>query len=335
MFRVETTMGKKLQFKDTIDFVEPQAAFSFLFGDDRFIRKFHREVNEDPDVEVSSWGEDGCREVKYTAPLLAPNLISKIVGTSVLKVTEKQQYKRCGNCFIITYDPIIDIPGRERFIMRGEMLLSPGEDRGCVITINIYLEFKSNVWGLQGAVEGFMETKAHSSFTNWIKLASSFCKEELKQSSEGLPKLEIDEYFDAEDIERPDILAGVYQSSGALLHDRSPDNNVEPVITIETWFVKSVLRELNMLHITCEASRNHLQKLNSMLQNIEQVTSYNHLEKLNAKLQHIEQDISHAKACLQDRRHLVSRGTAFSLYGAGVATGLAFAYLYIRYKQKT
>jgi hypothetical protein len=180
-----------------------------------------------------------------------------------------------------------------------------------------------------------METKAHRSFTNWIKLASSFCKEELKQSSEGLPKLEIDEYFDAEDIERPDFFAGVYQSSGALFHGRSPDNNAEPVINIETWFVKSVLRELNMLHIACEASRNHLEKLNSILQNIEQEVSCNNLEKLNAKLQHIEQDISLAKTCLEDRSRLVSRGTALSLCGLGVATGVgvAFAYLYFKYKR--
>jgi hypothetical protein len=61
--------------------MQEQAAFSFLFGDDRFIRKFHSEVNEDPDVEVSSWSEDDRREVKYTVPLLAPNLISRIVGT--------------------------------------------------------------------------------------------------------------------------------------------------------------------------------------------------------------------------------------------------------------
>lgn len=325
-------MVKKLQFKDTIDFVEPQAAFSFLFGDDRFIRKFHREVNGDPDVEVSSWSEDGCREVKYTAPVMAPNLFSRIAGTSVLKVTEKQQYKRCGNCFTIIFDPILEIPGGERFVTRGEMLLSPAEDRGCIVMISIYLEFKSNVWGLQGAVEAFMETKAHSSFTNWMKLASSFCKEEVKQSSEGLPKLEIDEYFDAEDIERPDFFPGVYQSSGAMFPGRSPDKD-EPVITIETWFVRSVLRELNMLHITCEASRNHLEKLNVMLQNIEQL-SCNHLKMLNAKLQHIEQDISHAKACREDRSCLVSRGTALGLCGMGVATGVAFAYLYFRYRQK-
>ena len=77
----------------------------------------------------------------------------------------------------------------------------------------------------------------------------------------------------------------------------------------------------------------YLEKLNVMLQNIEQL-SCNHLKMLNAKLQHIEQDISHAKACREDRSCLVSRGTALGFCGMGVATGVAFAYLYFRYRQK-
>ncbi|KAH9329681.1 hypothetical protein KI387_001789, partial [Taxus chinensis] len=126
------------------------AAFSFLFGDHRFIRKYHGEVNGDRDVEVSNWSEDGSREVRYTTPLMAPNVILKVVGTDKLKVKEKQQFKRCGNCFTITSDPIIDISGGERFVTRGELILSPGEkEQGCVVTINISLEFKSSVWGLQ------------------------------------------------------------------------------------------------------------------------------------------------------------------------------------------
>ena len=77
----------------------------------------------------------------------------------------------------------------------------------------------------------------------------------------------------------------------------------------------------------------YLEKLNVMLQNIEKL-SCNHLNMLNAKLQDIEQDISHAKACREDKSCLVSRGTALGLCGMGVATGVAFAYLYFRYRQK-
>ena len=76
-----------------------------------------------------------------------------------------------------------------------------------------------------------------------------------------------------------------------------------------------------------------MEKLNVMLQNIEKL-SCNHLNMLNAKLQDIEQDISHAKACREDKSCLVSRGTALGICGMEVETGVAFAYLYFRYRQK-
>ncbi|XP_057874072.2 uncharacterized protein LOC131080018 isoform X1 [Cryptomeria japonica] len=316
-------MVRKLQIKDSINFLEPQAAFSFLFGDDRFFKKYHSEVNGDDDAEASNWSEDGTREVRYTTPLSASNFILKVAGTDKLKVREKQEYKRCGNCFTIISNPIIDIPGGERFVTRGELILSPGEkDQGCFLTINISLEFKSNVWGLQGSVEAFMEAIARRSFVTWMKMASNFCREQLNLSSEGLPELEIDEYFDAEDIERPSFFDGIDESrrassqTGNFLASLFRENgrDAEPDITLQTWFIRSVLRDLNRLQISGEAS-------------------HTHLEKMNAMLQRMEHDVSYIKMCLNERRGLVSQGTTLGLFGMGVATGMIFAHLYFKHKQ--
>ncbi|XP_057874073.1 uncharacterized protein LOC131080018 isoform X2 [Cryptomeria japonica] len=245
-------MVRKLQIKDSINFLEPQAAFSFLFGDDRFFKKYHSEVNGDDDAEASNWSEDGTREVRYTTPLSASNFILKVAGS----------------------------------------------------------------------VEAFMEAIARRSFVTWMKMASNFCREQLNLSSEGLPELEIDEYFDAEDIERPSFFDGIDESrrassqTGNFLASLFRENgrDAEPDITLQTWFIRSVLRDLNRLQISGEAS-------------------HTHLEKMNAMLQRMEHDVSYIKMCLNERRGLVSQGTTLGLFGMGVATGMIFAHLYFKHKQ--
>jgi hypothetical protein len=64
-----------------------QAVFSFLFGDDQFMRRYHKVVNEDPDAEISSWTADGKRTVRFTAPLNAPALVRRFIGK--LKVSRE------------------------------------------------------------------------------------------------------------------------------------------------------------------------------------------------------------------------------------------------------
>jgi hypothetical protein len=61
-----------------------QAVFSFLFGDDQFMRLYHKEANEDPDAEVTCWTAAGERTVCFSAPLNAPALVRKFIGNSPL-----------------------------------------------------------------------------------------------------------------------------------------------------------------------------------------------------------------------------------------------------------
>jgi hypothetical protein len=128
-----------------------QAVFSFLFGDGQFMRCYHKEANDDPDADVTCWTAAGERTVSFSAPLNAPALVRKFVGSDVLKVKEIQQYERVGSCFTIRSNPTSDAAAADVFSTKGYIVLSPAEDgKGCAILINVVLEFKTTVWGLQG-----------------------------------------------------------------------------------------------------------------------------------------------------------------------------------------
>jgi hypothetical protein len=74
-----------------------------------------------------------------------------VPGSDVLKVKEIQQYERVGSCFTIRSNPTSDAAAADVFSTKGYIVLSPAEDgKGCAILINVVLEFKTTVWGLQG-----------------------------------------------------------------------------------------------------------------------------------------------------------------------------------------
>jgi hypothetical protein len=74
-----------------------------------------------------------------------------IPGSDVLRVTEIQQYERVGNCFTVKSNPTSDAAAADVFSTKGRIVLSPTEDgKSCAILINVVLEFKTAVWGLQG-----------------------------------------------------------------------------------------------------------------------------------------------------------------------------------------
>eukprot|EP00246_Nothoceros_aenigmaticus_P007381 TRINITY_DN21137_c0_g1_i1.p1 TRINITY_DN21137_c0_g1~~TRINITY_DN21137_c0_g1_i1.p1 ORF type:complete len:314 (+),score=55.72 TRINITY_DN21137_c0_g1_i1:198-1139(+) len=299
-------MVKKVTLHSHIDFVQPQAAFSFLFGDHRFIKKYHKEVNEDPNAEVSSWSADGRRSVRFSAPLNAPAVVNKLVGADSLKVTETQEYTRSGNYFKITSDPVIENPGGERFSSVGEIILQPGRDEdGTFVTINLVLEFKAGVWGVQGTMENFMEGQAKKSFKGWIKMAVAFCEEELAYATKPVHTIDDDdaEFYDPEDTQSTDMHPQDIVESSHLppyceLNSRGGGKH------LEVWFVNRVMRELNGIQITTTASKNHL-------------------EKLNSKIQKLEEDIQVIRIEVERRNSLLfSRRSTWGLVGLGVATGV-------------
>ncbi|KAH8941893.1 hypothetical protein BDL97_14G069700 [Sphagnum fallax] len=318
-------MGKTLEMRGNICFLEPQAVFSFLFGDGQFMRCYHKEANDDPDADVTCWTAAGERTVSFSAPLNAPALVRKFVGSDVLKVKEIQQYERVGSCFTIRSNPTSDAAAADVFSTKGYIVLSPAEDgKGCAILINVVLEFKTTVWGLQGTIESFMEIRAKKSFERWIEIAQKYCEDQRGLAYKALSSFkanEIDRTLDSEDDiffdiedgpDQDDNLAvestGEELASTSLMEsvghfDTAADNRTE----LDLCFVKSVMKELNTLQLSSDATRIRL-------------------EKLNTKLQRMEEDVGYLTSQMQLRKQseMISPRVAWTVAGLGVGTCLLF-----------
>lgn len=301
-------MVRELKLEGRIDCMEPQAAFSFLFGDDQFVKRYHKEQNEDPCAEVSSWTDDCCRTVKFAAPLNAPNLIKKVIGVDTLKVTEVQTYSRVGNSFTVKSDPTVEHP--KGFNTRADMVLDLAESgKGCAVSIKATLECKAAVWGVQGTIESFMESKARKSFLGWLKLARQYCKEQVSLAT-GLPYSENeeevfpeadtsdDEFFDFSDEDEKALsFIGESRTPGVIYSHEGADG-------LQNWLRHSVTMQLNSLHVTGDASRSHI-------------------EELNRKLQKMEDEILMVRQELQGGFY-VPYSVFWGLLGMGVVTGVMF-----------
>jgi hypothetical protein len=307
-------MVRELKLQSCIECMEPQAVFSFLFGDERFVKRYHKEQNEDPYAEVSSWTADCCRTVKFAAPVDAPNVIKKVIGVDNLKVTETQSYSREGNSFTVKSEPTVDHP--KGFNTTAEMILANAENgKGCAVSITATLECKAAVWGVQGTIENFMESRARKSFLGWLKLARVYCKEQLTlatgdrgREEEDLPEMESseDEFFDfSEEDEKALSLSGESRTLGDIYSQGGEDG-------LQNWLRHSVTRQLNGLHVTCDASRSHLQELNRRLQ------------KMEEDILMVQQQLQHG--------FYVPHSVFWGFLGLGLATGVLFGagHIYLR-----
>ncbi|KAL3691156.1 hypothetical protein R1sor_004807 [Riccia sorocarpa] len=307
-------MVRQLKLHGFIECVEPQAAFSFLFGDDSFVKRYHKEMNEDPYAEVSSWTADGQRTVKFLAPISAPNVIKKVIGVDTLRVTEVQQCVTVGNQFTVKSDPTIESP--KGFKTVAEMLLTAAESgKGTTVYITATLECKAGVWGVQGTIENFMEMKAKKSFLGWLKLARQYCQEQVALAT-GLPftvseggalgEESDDEFFDfSEEDEKVLALSSESRSLG-LIYSREGEAG------LQNWLTGHVTGQLNGIRVTCDASRSHL-------------------EHLNRKLQKLEEDIGVVQRHLEHGM-IVPQSLVWGLVGMGVATGvlLGVGHMYLK-----
>ncbi|CAK9221345.1 unnamed protein product [Sphagnum jensenii] len=317
-------MVRKLSVQGNIEWVEPQAVFSFLFGDDQFMRRYHKVVNEDPDAEISSWTADGKRTVRFTAPLNAPALVRRFIGTDVLRISELQQYERCGNCFTVKSDPVVEGAAGELFSTNGNVLLEPSKNgTGCVVTMNAILCCKTAVWGIQGTVEAFMETKAIKSFEEWMEVASQFCAEQLalagtspmmhhKTSEDAFSSDE--SFYDPEEEvmevgNQTFIVNNIMETAKPIESiETTKMGGVTGVADCDAWFPQAIVQQLSDLRSSNEESRAHVKKLEVELHRLE--GSFGILRSQLQVVQ-LQQQYLHQQALL-------------GLVGLGVTTALLF-----------
>lgn len=319
-------MVKKLVMQGRLEFAEPETIFCYLFSDDKFIKGYHKKINYDPYAEASCWNKDGEREVRYVAALAAPKMIAKLAGGDSFPVKELQRYSRNGNCYTISSEPLICCPGGDRFMTYVETVLSKDERGGCAVTVNITVEFKGGLWGLEGAIESFMESKARTTFDEWMLTARLFCEAEM-----GMSKAEDDEvneeYFDANDVAPVSDVASCTGASEQPI-DGTPVHrifsrfkvaflgNQQSPSGLKMFCAQTVLRELNHIQISCDASRGQL-------------------EKLNAEMLKLKDDLASMRSVLERQHVSVSNCNHWSMFGLGIATGVAVTYVYLHARRQT
>jgi hypothetical protein len=173
---------------------------------------------------------------------------------------------------------------------------------------------------VSGTIESFMEIKAKKSFERWIEIAQKYCEDQRDLAYKALSSFKANEidseddiFFDIEDgPDQDDDLAvestGEELTSTSLVEsvgrfDTAADNRTE----LDLWFVKSVMKELNTLQVSSDATRIHL-------------------EKLNTKLQRMEEDVGYLTSQMQLRKQseMISPRVAWTVAGLGVGTCLLF-----------
>lgn len=318
-------MVKNFTMQGRLEFAGPEIIFNHLFGDDQFIRSFHKKINHDPYAEASCWNINGEREVKYMASSEAPKMIMKLVGADSFPVKEVQKYTRNGSSITISCEPVIESTGGDRFITCAETILSPDERGGCAVTSNVILEFKGGLWGVEGAVEGFMESKARTTFDDWMMTARLFCQEKLGLSMKKEEENNQEEYFDAEDRE----LINAVSSTGTSDHP-SDCTSLNRIFSrfrsallgnqegpgLNMFFVRTMSKDISDIQICCDASRSHL-------------------EKLNAKMLKMEDNLASITSLLERQPTSVSSGNEWTMFGLGVAVGLATGFIYLQARKHT
>lgn len=304
-----------------LDFADPEVVFNYLFGNDEFMKRFHKKINHDPYAEASIWNKNNEREVKYIASAEAPKMISKLTGES-FPVKEVQKYFKNRNCYTITCDPVIESPSGDRFVTYAETVLLPDESGGCAVTSNVTLEFKGGIWGLEGAIESFMEGKARTTFDQWMTTAKLFCQEKLAQAGAGEPDGNHECFFDAEEVADDNSISYTQTpdrptpANRILSRFRSTFSGAtDNTLGLDTYFTQTILREVNDIQISCEAIKGHL-------------------VKLNTNMLKMEEDISFVRSAFERQQASISRSRQLTLLGVGMATGFALGFMCARLKRQ-
>jgi hypothetical protein len=243
-------------------------------------------------------------------------------GTDVLRISELQQYERCGNCFTVKSDPVVEGAAGELFSTNGNVLLEPSKTgTGCVVTLNAILCCKTAVWGIQ--VEAFMETKAIKSFKEWMEVASQFCAEQLalagtspmmhRKTSEDAFSSDESFYDPEEEVmevgNQTFIVNTIMETAKPIESIETTEmGGVTGVADCDAWFPQAIVQQLSDLRGSNEESRAHIKKLEVELHRLE--GSFGILRSQLQVVQ-LQQQYLHQQALL-------------GLVGLGVTTALLF-----------
>ncbi|KDD75992.1 hypothetical protein H632_c404p0 [Helicosporidium sp. ATCC 50920] len=169
-----------------------EEVFGALYVDPSFARAFHLDVNGDASPTIPDWDLDR-RTVTFAAPVDAPAIVRRFLGTNSVRVHEKQRLEleidgeqldsggvdvgavppgpdpharssdpslRAIEAVIVHSTPVPQLPGADRFVSSVRASLRRRPEGGCSVDSTVTCS-ASGPYGLAGALESFMlETAA-------------------------------------------------------------------------------------------------------------------------------------------------------------------------------
>lgn len=150
-----------------------QAFFQAVYEDPRMLQRFHADVNLDENAEVPAF-QGNARTLTFHTPINAPAVVSRIIGTGVIQVTETQEFavNEDGTIQIIS-TPVPQVAMASYFSSGAVLVLRDGPEGGCEIDATVTC-VATGPYGLIGTIESFMAEAAKKSLADFLGYAAEY-----------------------------------------------------------------------------------------------------------------------------------------------------------------
>lgn len=224
-------MVKEVSISQEIPGYTPKLFFDAIYRGNECTQRFHREVNNVDDAQLSAW-EQGQRVVTYTMALDAPAFIKRVIGVDNAKVTETQTVTFHEDANItLSSVPVPNIPGGDKFTSRVQTEICGGGSGSCLVKATVTCT-AAGPYGLTSTIEGFMVETARTSLQQWMGFTTRFLAEAAVLRVEGAEEGAGEEFFDAEDVPVvPAVAAAAAAMAGiAAGVDSMPSTTSQPAL---------------------------------------------------------------------------------------------------------
>ena len=201
-----------------------------------------------------------------------------------------------------------------------------------------------------GTIENFMESKARSTFDEWMTLAKLFCQEMLAlcviEDERHLSNENLDYFYDVGDtltsfstpssgVKMNGVLSPMQKTdqtrvaNGILSRFKSVFSTATE--SMDASCMQIILREMNEIEISCRVVQGHVEKLN-----VEMLQMDDNVKKMNEEMLKIRYDIQCMRLVMEKKQDqvLIPRREGLTLV-VGLATGFALGYAYMKVRSRS
>lgn len=165
----------------TIDGLTSQDYYAAIYATPTPFQQFHKDVTKDPAAQVGQWtagatAHEVLRTCQFSMTLAVPQMIKKAIGVDAISVTETQRltWHGTGGGFTITSEPSLNFPGSQKFVTKGEIIVSNIQG-GCQVSCTMFCS-ASMPWPMQSSVEQAMASEAEKSLNGFLSFCQGLCE---------------------------------------------------------------------------------------------------------------------------------------------------------------